>query len=140
MVHRTARSDDYQLGKYNGLGGKLESDEDIATCMKREITEEAGITVTSMRLRGTISWPGFSDAGDEFGFIFLIDGWQGEPYTSNVEGPLSWQRIDALDELPLWPGDRYFLPLVFDASVPQFHGVLPYADGSPVSWSCTILG
>lgn len=139
MVHRVGREHDYQLGKYNGLGGKLEPGEDVVAGMKREIAEEAGIVVTSLRLRGTVSWPGFSANGDEFGFIFLIDGWEGEPYEANEEGPLSWRRIDELDSLPMWEGDRYFLPLVFDDSVAQFHGVLPYQDGRPVSWQVTIL-
>lgn len=139
MVQRIGRSDDYQLGKFNGLGGKLEPDEDVVSGMKREILEESGLVVTSLRLRGTISWPGFSAHGDEFGFVFLIDGWEGEPFASNEEGPLSWRPIASLSELPMWEGDRHFLPLVFDESVGQFHGVLPYADGRPVRWDVTIL-
>ncbi|MEO9080242.1 MAG: NUDIX domain-containing protein, partial [Rhodanobacter sp.] len=43
MIHRNARADDQHLGKYNGLGGKLEPGEDVAACMRREIMEEAGI-------------------------------------------------------------------------------------------------
>ena len=43
LVYRNARPDDDHLGKYNGLGGKMEPHEDIATCMRREIREEAGI-------------------------------------------------------------------------------------------------
>ena len=65
MVHRTARLDDQQLGKYNGLGGKLEPGEDIVSGMRREIHEESGLTVTAMRLRGTINWPGFGTAGED---------------------------------------------------------------------------
>ena len=29
MIHRNARDNDLHLGKYNGLGGKLEADEDV---------------------------------------------------------------------------------------------------------------
>jgi hypothetical protein len=43
MIHRNARPGDQHLGKYNGLGGKLEADEDIVAGMRREIHEEAGI-------------------------------------------------------------------------------------------------
>lgn len=42
MVYRTYRSDDDHLGKYNGLGGHMEPDEDIVTCIRREIREEIG--------------------------------------------------------------------------------------------------
>ena len=53
-----AITDDH-LGKYNGLGGKMEPNEDIAACMKREIFEEANIECLDLKLRGTINWTGF---------------------------------------------------------------------------------
>lgn len=140
MVHRIARADDEQLGKFNGLGGKVEAGEDVVTCMRRELREEAGIDATGLRLRGTVSWPGFhADGGDVFGFVFLIDEWTGEVPADNAEGPLTWQPVESLPQLPMWEGDRHFLPLVFDERVNQFHAVLPYLDGHPMSWSVTVL-
>lgn len=136
MVHRVGRSDDEQLGKWNGLGGKLERDEDVWSGMARELREEAGIEVVSMRLRGTVSWPGFHcDGSDVFGFVFVVDAWTGAVPERNAEGPLIWQPVSGLGELPMWEGDRYFLPQVFDVSVTQFHLVIPYADGRPQGWS-----
>ena len=146
MCHRVARDDDEQLGKYNGLGGKVERDEDVVACIRRELREEAGIEATVLRLRGTVSWPGFGrDGSDHFGFIFLVDAFSvvdvsGEVPAENDEGVLTWERIDGLDLLPMWEGDRHFIPLVFDDSVPQFHAVLPYHDGRPVGWQVSILG
>ena len=43
--------------------------------------------------------------------------------------------LDRLSELPLWEGDRFFLPLVFDSTAGQFHGVMPYCAGKPLSWN-----
>ncbi len=135
MVHRNARADDQHLGKYNGLGGKLERDEDIVAGMRREIFEEAGIEITAMRLRGTISWPGFGKQGEDWlGFIFLIDGFTGIPLASNPEGTLEWIATDQIMSLPMWDGDRHFLPLIFDADPRAFHGVMPYRDGKMLSW------
>ena len=140
LIHRNARPDDQHLGKYNGLGGKLERDEDVVECMRRELREEASIEATSLRLRGTVSWPGFGRHGeDHFGFVFVIDAFTGEVPERNDEGELSWERIDELHALPMWEGDRHFLPLVFDPTVAQFHGCLPYSDGEPVGWSVTTL-
>lgn len=140
MCHRNARPEDDQLGKFNGLGGKLEPGEDIVECIRREVREEAGLEIAAVRLRGTVSWPGFGkDGSDHFGFIFVVDAFEGEPPSRNVEGELSWQRIDELDSLPMWEGDRHFLPLVFDNEINQFHGVLPYENGRPVSWSVSLL-
>jgi 8-oxo-dGTP diphosphatase len=134
LVHR-GRDGDVHAGKWNGLGGKLEPDEDIYSCLCRELREEAGITVTSARLRGTVSWPGFGVGGEDwFGFIFVVDAWGGSLPDHNADGPLVWHRTDELDGLPMWEGDRNFLPLVF-ADGPVFHGVMPYVDGEPVGWS-----
>ena len=78
MVHRSARADDQHLGKFNGLGGKLEPGEDIVAGMRRELREEASIEATSLRLRGTINWPGFGPGGEDWlGFIFVVDAFTG---------------------------------------------------------------
>lgn len=136
LIHRNRRADDAHLGKYNGLGGKLEAHEDIVTGMCREIREEAGIECTSIQLRGTISWPGFGKNGEDwFGFLFRIDAWTGAPKTENAEGTLAWVALEQVLHLPLWEGDRFFLPLVFDDDPRPFHGVMPYRDGKPTHWS-----
>jgi len=140
MIHRNSRPDDIHLGKYNGLGGKMEPGEDIAACMRREILEEAGIECQSMRLRGTLNWPGFGKQGEDWlGFIFLIDQFSGEPFERNPEGALEWVERERLMDLPMWEGDRHFLPLVFDEDARPFHGVMPYRDGWMQSWGFTRL-
>ena len=139
LVHRIGREDDEQLGKYNGLGGKLERGEDVAEGMRRELREEAGIEATEMELRGTVSWPGFNGR-DVLGFVFLITKFTGDIPASNEEGTLGWHRIDTMMELPMWDGDRHFVPLVFDDEVGQFHGVIPYDRGHSTSaWQVSIL-
>jgi 8-oxo-dGTP diphosphatase len=141
MIHRNARPNDLHLGKYNGLGGKLDSGEDIVAGMKRELLEEAGITCDAMQLAGTISWPGFGKSGEDwFGFLFRITRFSGTPPPSNPEGTLEWVPIERVPELPLWEGDRYFLPFIFDRVSPPFHGVMPYRDGRPVSWHYSTTG
>lgn len=138
MVHRSARADDDQLGKYNGLGGKMERDEDVAACMVREIREESGLEVTEMTLRGTINWTNFGPKGEDWlGFIFLVTKFTGEPFAANEEGPLSWIALERLGELPMWDGDRHFLPLVFDGDPRPFHGVMPYERERLLGWTFT---
>src|SRR5471030_1533289 len=100
LVHRTARGpSDPHFGKYNGLGGKLERDEDIVSGMRREIREEAGIDCLALDLAGTISWPGFGKGGEDwFGFLFRIPQWSGTPHSANDEGPLEWVPIEKVLE------------------------------------------
>lgn len=140
MIHRNTRLDDQHYGKYNGLGGKLDPYEDVVSGMQREIREEAGIEATSLTLRGTINWPGFGQHGEHWlGFVFRIDGWQGTPSTQNHEGTLSWVAVQDILTLNLWPGDPYFLPLVFSPDPRQFHGVMPYQDGQPTGWTYVLV-
>src|SRR3954452_22152232 len=76
VIHRNTRSDDLHYGKYNGLGGKLDGDEDVATGIRREIREEAGVEGEELVLRGTIGWPGFGKNEEDWSdFIFRIDRW-----------------------------------------------------------------
>lgn len=138
MIHRNTRPDDLHAGKYNGLGGKLEPEEDVVSGMRREILEEAGLECQELALRGTLNWPGFGKQGEDwFGFVFLITRFTGTPLLRNPEGTLEWVDVEAIASLPLWEGDRHFLPLVFDSDPRPFHGVMPYQDGRMLSWRCS---
>ncbi len=120
----------------------MDRGEDVGACMVREIQEEAGIVVEEMSLRGTISWPGFGKNGEDwFGFIFQVTRWSGAPLKSNPEGELEWVPVEDLlaGNIPLWDGDKNFLPYVFDKEPKVFHGTMPYANGAMVSWTYTRL-
>ncbi len=136
LVHRNARKEDTHLGKWNGLGGKMQPDEDVARCLRRELQEEAGIEITEYSLRGTINWTGFGSQGEDWlGFIFLVTAFAGTPRERCEEGDLAWVEVERLGELPMWEGDRHFLPLIFDGDPRQFHGYMPYAGDRPLSWN-----
>jgi len=147
LIRRNARLDDDHYGKVNGLGGKVEVDEDIGSSARREINEEAGLDATELQLRGTVTFSDFGPKREQWlVFVFLVTSWQGNCNTENDEGSLEWvSRSELLDacqggvaaaQLPMWPGDKYFLPLVFDGDDRAFHGTMPYDADVPVSWSC----
>ncbi len=138
LVHRNKRQTDQHLGKFNGLGGKMEPGEDIYTCLVREIEEEANIKCEDVILRGTINWTGFGPNGEDwFGFIYLIKSFSGTPKSTNEEGDLIWVPVEDIMDLPMWEGDRFFLPLVFDSDPRVFHGYMPYNNASPTDWKYT---
>ena len=149
MIRRNARPDDDHYGKVNGLGGKLEPDEGVVEGLRRELREEATIELDSIELRGTVTWTNFGPKQEEWlGFVFLVDAWSGEIPAGNEEGTLEWVPLDRLlaacapeparraeADLPMWDGDRHFVPLVFDDDRRAFHGTMPYDRDRPLSWS-----
>ena len=140
MIRRDKNETDQHFGKYNGLGGKIEANEDVVSGMCREIHEEANITCKQLQLAGTISWPGFGKNGEDwFAFIFRILKWSGEPATENKEGSLHWVNCSDIANLNLWEGDKYFIPLVLNFSQQTFHGIMPYLNNQPVSWHVELI-
>jgi 8-oxo-dGTP diphosphatase len=151
MIRRDARPDDDHFGKVNGLGGKVEADESITQSLRRELREEAAIELTSFALRGTVTWTNFGPKREQWlAFIFLVDGWRGDPPPGNEEGTLLWVERERLldacrppetegdgrrNDLPMWAGDRHFVPLVFDDDARAFHGTMPYDGDLPRSWT-----
>ncbi|WP_117211946.1 NUDIX hydrolase [Allorhizocola rhizosphaerae] len=136
LLHRDKRPDDIHYGKYLGLGGRVEPDEDVLAGVKREIKEESGLLAERLTLRGTVLWPGFGKGGQNwFGFIFRVDEFSGTPHGGNAEGTLEWVQLKDIGNVPMWQSDHEWLPMVFDADPRQFHGVMPYHEGRMVSWS-----
>jgi 8-oxo-dGTP diphosphatase len=109
MIHRIKKAGDMHAGKWNGLGGKLEPGESPEECAAREIYEESGLTVETLRLKGFLTFPAFANDEDWYAFVFLAGGCTGELIDS-PEGVLEWVDDARLLDLNLWAGDRVFLP------------------------------
>ena len=149
LVRRDSRPDDDHYGKVNGIGGKVETDEGIVESLRREIDEETGLELVDLVLRGTITWTNFGKRREQWlGFVFLVTRWNGTPPATNDEGTLEWVDRDRLllacsdddavragADLPMWAGDRHFVPLVFDGDARLFHGTMPYDGDRPRAWA-----
>lgn len=133
---RGKKPGDVHAGKYNAPGGKLEPGESPLEAMRREVREETGLAVTAYRRLGFLAFPGFHhDANglpiDESMHVYVVTGWTGAPLATSDEGDLVWiPEADVLD-LPLWEGDKRFLPLVFADR--RFEGKLVYQEGRLVT-------
>jgi 8-oxo-dGTP diphosphatase len=89
-----------------------------------------------MSLRGTVNWTGFGPKGEDWlGFLFRIEAFEGTVPERNDEGTLEWHPVDRILDLPMWEGDRLFLPLVFDDDPRPFHAYMPYDGDRPRDWT-----
>lgn len=113
MLHRVKKKNDYNAGKWIGIGGKFEKDESPVECMKREVFEETGLKVLNFRYRGIISFCSDTANETEYMHIFTCDGFDGEIKDCD-EGELKWVNIEDIESLPLWEGDKVFLKLLRD--------------------------
>ena len=90
MIHRIKKANDMHLGKWNGLGGKLNPGESPEECAVREIFEESGLRVRNPQLKGVLTFPAFANDEDWYAFVFVVDNFEGELIDSSEEGVLRW--------------------------------------------------
>lgn len=138
MLHRNKRRDDPHFGKWNGLGGKLEPGESPETCMRREVLEESGLTVEAAELKGFLSFPDFDGRFDWYAFVFLVTRVSGKVGDDPPEGTLAWVPTADVPSLPLWEGDRVFLPWLDRPGT--FSGLFRYQAGRLVDHEVTFYG
>lgn len=106
-------------GCWNGLGGKVEPNEDIRSCIIREIQEETGIQVDPSWVfdKGTLTWNAFDAMGRGL-HIFLIkvsDDYIFPTPVHTTEGLLDWKTIEWTTDLENYGVAHnipYFLPTV----------------------------
>ena len=110
MLHRTKKENDINAGKYIGVGGHVENGESPTDCIKREVFEETGLRLKSVKTRGYITFVMGNET--EHTILFTSDDFDGELKENCNEGELTWVDIDKLLDLNLWEGDKVFLRLL----------------------------
>ncbi len=111
MLHRVKKKNDINKDKWIGIGGKFEGEESPDECLLREAKEETGLTLTSWRCRGVVTFLCEGIEG-EYMYLFTADGFDGTLKTCD-EGDLQWVSREFLHSLPKWEGDEIFLRLLW---------------------------
>ena len=123
MLHRVKKENDLNRDKWVGIGGKFEAGESPEECNCRETLEETGLTLTSQRYCGIVTF--VSDKwGTEYMHLFHSTDFSGEIKDCD-EGNSEWVKISDIYSLPLWQGDKIFLRLI-EKEVPFFSLKLVY--------------
>ena len=107
MLHRVKKQHDENHDKWIGVGGKFEDRESPEDCVRREVLEETGLTLTKFRYCGLVTF--VSDIyPTEYMHLFHADGFEGA-LTECDEGDLVWLTKAELLGKKMWAGDRLFL-------------------------------
>ena len=128
MLHRIKKHNDINEGKWIGVGGHAEGQESPEECLLREVKEETGLTLTSYKLRGLVTF--ISDKCEpELMCVFTANEYIGELTECN-EGELYWIDKAVVPTLPTWEGDRVFLDLLLSGDERFFSLKLQYEGDS----------
>lgn len=123
MLHRVKKENDVNKDKWIGIGGHFEQGESPEECLLREAKEETGLTLTSWRFRGLVTFTQ-QGYGTEYMCLYTADGFEGNIKECN-EGVLEWVPKSRISSLNLWEGDRIFLDLI-NKDAPFFSLKLTY--------------
>lgn len=101
--------------KWNGFGGKPEINEDIMNAAIREVKEEVGVNVKSIKDAGTLHFKEVGKDGELTIHLFWCEDWDGVPVETEEMKP----QLFSFDRIPydeMWVYDKYWIPLVLDGS------------------------
>ena len=110
MLHRVKKDKDINKDKYIGVGGHFEYGESPDECLLREVKEETGLTLTSYRARGIITFVYGQDV-TEYMHLYTADAYTGDMLDCD-EGELVWIEKEKVCNLPIWEGDKVFFRLL----------------------------
>jgi len=104
----------FGAGKFNGVGGKLETGESVAESVIREAEEEIGVKIALIDAKHhakiLFSFDNKPDWNQEC-HVFVSDRWQGEPRETEEMAP-KWFRVAELPFHKMWVDDAIWLPKV----------------------------
>ncbi len=107
MLHRVKKEMDLNRDKWIGVGGHFEYGETPEECLLREVKEETGLTLTSYRMRGIVTFLYGNDVV-EYMHLYTSDSFTGT-LSDCEEGELVWVPKEDVPMLSIWEGDRIFL-------------------------------
>ncbi|TSC56045.1 MAG: 7,8-dihydro-8-oxoguanine triphosphatase [Parcubacteria group bacterium Greene0416_39] len=116
-------------GKWNGFGGKLKEGEGLVEAMKREVREEAGISLKEFEEQGVLEFEFLGNSEILETHVFKALDFEGEPQETEEMKPC-WFPIQEIPFDSMWPDDRYWYPLCLQGK--RFKGRFLFKDQNTI--------
>ncbi|MDD3341675.1 MAG: 8-oxo-dGTP diphosphatase [Bacilli bacterium] len=107
----------FGIGKYNGVGGKIEKNETPEAAMIREAKEEILVTPTQYKKVGLVEFDEYYKGKQQnlLFHLYMVYDWQGIPTESDEMNP-KWFPISDIPYDQMFSDDQYWLPLVLEGN------------------------
>lgn len=104
----------FGVGRYNGVGGKVEDGETIEDAVKRETNEEIGVIVDNLNKCAelTFIFP-HKEEWNQLVHVYTVDDWNGEIIETEEMKP-EWFAVKDIPYQSMWPDDIFWLPKVLN--------------------------
>lgn len=104
-------------GRWNGVGGKVESGETIEAAAQREALEEINVILKDFKKVAELSFHfSYRPEWDQLVHVYLAENWTNEPRESEEMRP-KWFNAKQLPYVEMWPDDIFWLPGVFQGNL-----------------------
>jgi ADP-ribose pyrophosphatase YjhB (NUDIX family) len=104
----------FGIGKWNGVGGKVEKGESLEEAVRREAFEEIGVEILDPKKVAEINFY-FEDKPewDQIMHAYIATKWNNEPSESEEMMP-RWYKVADIPYKKMWPDDIYWIPKVLE--------------------------
>ncbi|NQT50076.1 8-oxo-dGTP diphosphatase [Candidatus Kuenenbacteria bacterium] len=109
----------FGINRWNGVGGKVETNETIEQAAKRETKEEIGVDVNQLIKVAELSFyfP-HNHLWNQMVHVYFTDDWKGEPIETEEMNP-KWFDAKDIPYSEMWPDDEFWVPQVLEENLLQ---------------------
>lgn len=102
----------FGVNRWNGLGGKVEKDEEILEGAIRETEEEIEVQIKQSNKVAEISFyfP-HNELWNQKAHVYICENWEGKPKETEEMRP-EWFKVSEIPYSDMWPADKYWIPEV----------------------------
>lgn len=125
MLYRNKKKIDINKGKWIGVGGHIEANENSDEALIREVKEETNLDLISYDKRGIVEFY-MTDGYFERTYVYTSNDFSGIMCECD-EGVLQYFPMDEVLNLNLWEGDKVFLNVLFNSK--DYFEIELYYDG-----------
>jgi len=124
----------FGVGKWNGVGGKIDlekGDKNIVEAAIRETEEEIGVKVKELEKVAVFNfyYP-YHHSWNQNVHVFLVKSWDGEPVETEEMMP-KWFKTEEIPFEKMWDDDKFWLPMILEGK--KLKAKFVFEEGEKVS-------